>query len=169
MKIDFKKNKGSMSIEVLVATLIITMAVLSATAVANKSVSVSRQSTRCNQAAFLLEEGAEAVRLIRDNNWNMLSSSSAGTTYYLLFTNGSWSLVTDRNNATPIQNFTRSIEFYYVNRDISTNDIVSIGDTVPMGAYLDNGTRFVKVNLSWLEGGTTKSKDLSFYITNLFQ
>ena len=47
-----------MTIEVLVAVSIITVVILSSTAVAQKSIYVSRQSLHFSEANFLLEEGA---------------------------------------------------------------------------------------------------------------
>ncbi len=162
MKINIKNIKGSMSIEILVAVTIITMAILSAAAVANKSVSIARQSTHYSQASFLLEEGAEAVRSMRDDSWTNLSSATTGATYYLLFNNNSWSLTSDINLATATGVFTRSVVFSSVNRDSVTGDIVASGGS------LDSGTLLASINIEWPEGGVTKNKELSFYITDLF-
>ncbi len=158
-KFNRQKQKGGMMVEVLVAVAIITIAVLSATAVAQKSVTVSRQSTHNLQAAFLLEEGAEAVRVLRDDNWTNISSLVSGTTYYPTFSGGTWTLSTTANT---IDSFTRTVVLADVNRDGVSGDIVSSGGT------LDAGTKFVTVTVTWSEGTNNLSKTLSFYITNLF-
>lgn len=158
-KFNRQKQKGGMMVEVLVAVAIITIAVLSATAVAQKSVAVSHQSTHNLQAAFLLEEGAEAVRVVRDDNWTNISNLTSGTTYYPTFSGGTWTLSTTVNT---VDFFTRTVVFTDVNRDSTSGDIVSSGG-VP-----DAGTKFVTVTVAWMEGTNNLSKTLSFYITNLF-
>src|SRR3989344_1744694 len=81
-----KFTTGFMMVEVLIVSSIITVSILAAMAVSQKSIFVSRQAFHASQAAFLLEEGAEAVRILRDNAWTNISSLTAGTTYYPTFT-----------------------------------------------------------------------------------
>lgn len=145
-----------MIVEVLVAASIITVSILATMAVAQKSVYLSRQAFHTTQASFLLEEGAEAVRIIRDSGWSNISSLIVGTNYYLTFLAG--------NSTTPstVGIFTRTIVFANVNRDNNTKDIVSSGGT------LDDQTKLVTVTVSWPEGGVTITKTLQFYIMNIF-
>ena len=147
-----------MVIEVLIAVSIIAVSILAAMAVAQKSVQVSRQSFHATQASFLLEEGAEAVRILRDNAWTNISALSAGTNYYPVFSSGTWTL--SLSPAT-IGIFTRTINLANVNRDNSSKDISVSGSDDP-------GTKLVTVTVSWLEGGTTVTKTLQFYIMNIF-
>lgn len=148
-----------MTVEILVAISIITVSVLAAMAVAQKSVYVSRQAFHTEQAGFLLEEGAEAMRILRDNNWTNISSLTAGADYYLSFSGGTWIL-----SATPntVDIFTRTVSVSNVNRDNTTKDIISAGGT------LDDGTKLVTITVSWAEGGVIVTKTLQFYITNIF-
>ena len=146
-------------VEVLVAVSIMTASILATMAVAQKSIYVSREAFHETQAGFLLEEGAEAVRIIRDNNWTNISGLTANTNYYLAFSGGTWS---SSSTASTIDNiFTRTVSVASVNRDNTTKDISSTGTNDP-------GTKLVTVTVSWVEGGTTISKTLQFYITNLF-
>lgn len=162
MQKNIKKTKskysGFMIIEVIVATSIIVIFVLVAMSVASKSIRFSHQSLRNTQASFLIEEGAEAVRIVRDNAWANISGLNTNTTYYPTFTGGSWTLST-----TPVQidNFTRTVVLLDVNRDPGTGDIDVSGTN-------DNGTKFVTVNVSWVEGGETITRTLSFYILDIF-
>jgi type II secretory pathway pseudopilin PulG len=157
MKKNFK-NKGYMVVEILVAASIITVSVLAATAVAQKSIYVARQSFHATQAGFLLEEGAEAVRTLRDNSWTNISGLSVNTNYYPTFSGGTWTLSSTPN---AVDTFTRTVSIASVNRDNTTKDISSTGTD-------DLGTKLVTVTVSWKEGGTTVSKILQFYITNIF-
>ena len=145
-------------VEIVVAVAIITVSILAAMAVTQKSLSVSRRSFHSTQAAFLLEEGGEAVRILRDNNWSNISSLSVGANYYPTFSGGTWIL-----SATPntVGIFTRAISVASVNRDNATKDISSSGADDP-------GTKLATVSISWLEGGVTITKTLQFYIMDIF-
>lgn len=150
-------NLGFALVEVLVATAIITGSVIATINVAQKSIQISRLSLHQAQATLLLEEGAEAVRSIRDTSWTGISSLASGTSYYPTYT-GIWVL---SPTSSTIGSFTRTVTFTNVLRD-SNGDIVSSGGTA------DTGTRQVTVSVSWSELGTTQTKSLSFYIANIF-
>lgn len=147
-----------MAVEILVAISIITASVLAMMAVSQKSVFITRQSFHSTQAAFLLEEGAEAVRIFRDNAWSNISSLTPSTDYYPAFSGGTWVL-----NSTPntVGIFTRTVSVSNVNRDDTSKDIAEIGTN-------DADTKLVTITVSWPEGGVTISKTLQFYIMNIF-
>jgi Tfp pilus assembly protein PilV len=152
------KQSGFMMVEVVVVVSIITVSVLAFMAVAQKSIYLARQSTHTAQAGFLLEEGAEAVRILRDNAWSNISGLTVGTNYYPTFSGNSWTLSTTPNT---VGIFTRTVTVANVNRDNSTQDISSTGSDDP-------STKLVVVTVSWLEGGTTVVKTLSFYVMDIF-
>ncbi len=145
-------------VEVLVAAFIITISVLAAMAVTQKSITVSRQALQSTQAAFLLEEGVEAVRVLRDNAWSNISNLTEATDYYPLFSGGTWTL-----SSTPfsVGMFTRKVVVSDVNRDDTTGDISPSGTDDP-------GTKLVVVTVFWNEAGVMVSKTLSFYIMDIF-
>lgn len=157
---EFSKSQsaGFLVVEILVAISIVTAAILTAMSVSQKSITVSRQSVHTTQAAFLLEEGAEAVRVMRDNNWTNISGLTAGTTYYPTFTSGTWTLSTTPNS---LGIFTRTITMQSVTRDNTTKDISGSGT-------VDPDARLFTVTVSWSEGATTVTKSLQFYIINIF-
>ena len=131
---------GFMMVEVLVAASIITVSILAAMTVAQKAVFVSRQALHTTQAAFLLEEGAENARIARDN---------------------AWSNIVSLNFSEQVGIFTRTVIASNVNRDNTTKDISALGTD-------DLGTKLVTVTVSWVEGGVTITKNLQFYIMNIF-
>ncbi len=147
-----------MVVEILVAVSIITASVLAAMAVTQKSVYISRQALHATQAAFLLEEGAEAVRIYRDNAWVNISGLTVSTNYYPTFSGGTWILSSTPNT---VGIFTRTVSVASVNRDDTTKDISTTGTD-------DSGTKLATENVSWTEGGTTVTKTLQFYISNIF-
>lgn len=152
------KNKGFLMVEVVIATAIILISVLVAVNVASKSISSSKQAIHATEATFLLEEGAEAVRIARDNAWTNISGLNINTDYYPTFSGGTWTLSPAPNT---VGIFTRTVRIESVKRDASTNDISANGVDDP-------GTKLVTVNVSWSEGGVTISKTLSFYLSNIF-
>ena len=145
----------------LVAVAIITISILSAVLVARKAVLIANQTLHTTQATFLLEEGAEAVRSIRDNNWSSIAGLTPGTVYYLSFSSSSgWSLSTTSNT---VGLFTRKVVLANVSRDAST------GNISPTGTNTDsNNTKLVTITVSWVESGSTVTKTLQLYITNIF-
>ncbi|MDP3989533.1 MAG: hypothetical protein Q8P93_04860 [bacterium] len=76
-----KKNKGSLLIEVLVAVAVIGGSitfVLGASALILRLTSHTFQSV---QATYLVEEGVERMRAIRDTDWETFSAYDTGTEY----------------------------------------------------------------------------------------
>ena len=144
-------------LEVLVVAFIITVSILAALAVVQKSIYLARQSLHQSQASFLLEEGAEAVRITRDNAWSGVSALALSTDYYLSFSGGTWVLST---SSSQVDIFTRKIVFSSAYRD-GNQDLASSGT-------LDPQTRLVSVSVSWTEGGVTLSKTLQFYLADVF-
>ena len=151
-------KRGFLVVEVLVVASIITASVLAAMAVAQKSMYVSRQSFHATQASFLLEEGAEAVRILRDNAWSNISSLTAGTNYYPTFSGGTWTL---SQTANTVGIFTRTVSIAPVNRDNITKDISITGTDDPK-------TKLVTVTVFWTEGSATPTKTLKFYVMDIF-
>lgn len=151
-------RRGFMMVEILVAMSIVTVSILAAMAVTQKSISVSRQAVHSSQASFLLEEGAEIVRILRDNAWINISSLNIATNYYPTFSSPNWSLSTTPNT---VGIFTRTVVISLVNRDNTTKDISNSGTN-------DTGTKLVAVTVTWVENGATVSKTLKFYIIDIF-
>ncbi len=158
MKKNFTNKKGFMIVEILVAISIITVSILAAMSVVQKSISVARQSLHASQASFLLEEGAEVARILRDNAWTNISSLSVATNYYPTFSTPNWSLSTTPNT---VGIFTRIVTISNVNRDNTTKDISASGTDDPK-------TKLITITVSWSENGVSVSKTLSFYMMDIF-
>lgn len=113
------------------------------------------------QAAALAVETLEAVRSVRDKNWNNLSNLSPGGTYYLSFSDSAkdWTVV----NYDPgkIQGaFVRSFSVYSVSREAATGKIASSG-----GVY-DGDTLKIEASVGWNDRGRDKNIKLTTYLTN---
>jgi Tfp pilus assembly protein PilV len=156
-----KKNSRAFTIiEVVVVPAILLMIVLAIMNAFTAYVKSSKNSLDTVKASYLLDEGIEAVKTFRDVSW---SQKIAGNTVDVPF-RISWN--TDSFATTSAITlidgvFDRTITLSNVYRDDSTKDISSSGT-------IDDNTRKVTVNVSWSNGGSTTTKSLSAYVTNMF-
>lgn len=175
--INHNKNKrsklvsGFTLIEVLIACSIISISMFALMSTAQKGIVLSNQALKKSQVNLLLEEGVEAVKSIRDNNWDTnIKDLSLETPYHIFFNTNTKVWVLD-TSATSLVNsipsypidgvFDRTIIFYSVGRG-SDDDILAVGGT------LDEGTRKVIVTTTWVSSGILNSKSLTFYIADIF-
>lgn len=109
------------------------------------------------KANFLAEEGLEALRILRDEEWSAISSLS-GQTAYLSF-DGSWAAT-----ATPeyLDGFARSFSISPVMRN-GTDDIVESGGTD------DPYTKKATVQVAWSSRGATTTVSLSTYFADIHE
>ncbi len=156
-----RQNAGIVLVEVLIACAILSVITFGIFSAAQKGIILSELTLRQAQSSFLLEEGAEAVKVIRDVSWATISGLTPGTTYYLSYntSTNTWSL-----SITPssINSFTRTVVFSAVSRDETTHDIVTSGGAT------DAGTKKVTITVSWVSGSGNASKTISFYISDIF-
>ena len=155
------RNFGFTLIEVVLAASILTMFMLSSSMYYKKILDVSQDTTRHIQSGFLLEEGIEAVKLLRDTGWSAkIAPLSTTTTYYLYWTGTQWRSTTTKQVVENV--FTRSFTIADVKRDVS--------DNISAAGTLDAGTKKVVVGVTWLRKGgrATTTESAEAYIMNLF-
>jgi Tfp pilus assembly protein PilV len=154
-------NKGISIVEVVVATTIMLVAVVSIVSLFGGLTSLAVKNAPKVQAAMLLEEGVEALRIMRDAVWTAnINNLSNSTTYRLVWQNSRWQATT---TAIKIDSFfDRTFTFAAVNRDPTSYDIVTSGGT------LDTGTRLVTLNVAWFDGTATSTRTLQFNLYNSF-
>ncbi len=153
-----KKQNGFFLIEAVIASAIVATTLVMMLGAISNVVAISKYSLQKTQASYLLEEGVEVAKLLRNQSWANISGLTNGTTYYMSWSGSAWSYTTTApGTATGI--FTRSIVFSSVSRDGSDN-IVASGGTV------DAGTRLGTVTVSWSQNGTPRTDTLQFYITS---
>jgi type II secretory pathway pseudopilin PulG len=166
-----KFKKGFTIIEVIIACSIITITVFTLMSAASKGIELSGRSLRQTQANTLLEEGVEAVKTIRDDSWDTISALSLDAPYYLFYdiNTNKWSLSSSMD--TPISSiptypiddiFSRQVVFSEVYRN--NDDDIDEED----GSNLDDGIKKVTVTVSWHSSGSQVSKDLVFYLADIF-
>src|SRR3989344_6149323 len=151
------KKGGYGIIEVLIGAAVVSISFFSISAVFQRSLQINRENTRALQAAFLLEEGIEAMRTIRDRGWTAnIASIPVGATRFFYFDGDSWEVVT---STTVVDGITRSFSVANVYRD-GTNDISETGT-------LDPDTRKIIERVLWERNGSTTSRSLTSLITNI--
>ena len=163
----YKRNStlttaGFTIIEVLIACAIISVTTFALISASVRGIQLSDRALKQTQASILLEEGAEVVKVIRDNSWATVSGFTLDTNYYFTFDTGTntWSLGTTPTS-TIDSIFTRTVVFSSVERD-GSDDIVASGGTI------DPRTKKITVTVSWPQSGSTASKVLTFYISDIF-
>ncbi len=156
-KICFKNGSGF--VEIIVGLSII--AVVSFTVAKSYDYYLRFALSRQNdiQAAFLAEEGIEAVKFLRDISWTeKILPLSPNVSYGLLFDGATWQFTAAPS---PIYNI-----FYrtFVMEEVYRNSNDQISGT----GVLDSGTRKLIVNVSYRNIFGTTTKSISTYITNIF-
>ncbi len=111
------------------------------------------------KAALMSEEGIEVLKFLRDEQWSSVGSLSPSTDYYLQFDGADWNITTTPQFTDP--RFERKFTVENVNRDANGNIVLS-------GGTLDNGTKKIVMTVSWRTQEGTTTKDLSAYLTNIF-
>lgn len=159
-----REQSGFGMVELVIGSAVILSVTFGAITAISFYIKIGLAQTERVQAAYLLEEGLEAARFMRDNGFtDTITPLSTTTTYYLATTTAGWATST-----TPItvEGITRTIRFDQVWRRSSDSDIVpsTSSDTKAVDA---NGRRVV-VSVSWQSGSTTASSTAVTYITNLF-
>ena len=153
-------------IEVIVGAAIIAVGILGVIGTYYYFLQIMVHNTPNIQAAYLLEEGIESMRLLRDQSWNSnIASLTPGTQYRLVFsaTTSKWTTTTASVPLIDSQ-FDRVIMASSTYRNAG-HDIVAYGTS---GATLDASTTLITARVSWAQAGGTTTKMLSTYLTNIF-
>lgn len=161
MKFLNKKTLAGFSlIEIIIASSILLLTVVSIFSAFALALSTSSKNTAKVQAAFLLEEGHEALRNMRDFGFDAnIAPLTNGTNYRLVWENNRWQSTT--TNTFIDGKFDRFFSLSAVGRDADHN-IVSSGGTV------DANTKKVTVSVSWSNGQATTTKTMESYVSNIF-
>lgn len=156
----FKNKRGFGLVEVIVAISIILLVLSSIYGVHVFYIKTVFSNINKVRATFLLEEGVEAIKLIRDQNWENIADLSVDEDHFLAF-NGNFWQVTDANVFIDAL-FERKFSLERVRRESS-------GVISSSGASYDEDTRKVNVTVSWFDGTATSSRSISTYITNFLE
>jgi prepilin-type N-terminal cleavage/methylation domain-containing protein len=153
------RNRGFTLLEIIVGATIISGSLLGIIHIFGGLAQISSRYPAMVKAAFLLEETAEAARVLRDSHWSNLAEWPPGETYHLVWTGSLWA-----TSSAPVllEGFARTLTVSEAYRDLNY-DLVAAG-----AGSADSETRFITARVAWSSGGATSTKELSFYLTNLF-
>lgn len=160
-----KNTKGIGLVEILIVTAVLGVGFLAVISFLIYSRGVTFQVARTTEATTIAEEGIEAVRSMRDEDWgNNIVPLISGNTYYPVVSgvnpDDKWTLTTAPQPL--IDNlYTRTVVVENVGRD-GSDDIDPSG-----GGNPDSNTKKVTVTVTWTENGRNKQVQLVAYITNL--
>jgi hypothetical protein len=152
-------QKGIGLIEVIIAAAIITTGLVALIQCYNIYLTYAFANNGNVQAAYLLEEGVEAMTLMRDKGWtNNFAKLSTTTVYHLRFATSTWATTTSPQYIDSF--FLRTVELDDVFRDAN-------GQMVTAGGTFDTNSRKVTVTVNYFQGHATTTKSLVTYLTNL--
>lgn len=151
-------HRGISLVEVVISTAIILFFLTALIGVHNIYLRIGLTNSSAIKAAFLAEEGVEAVRFLRDASWeDNIEVLDLDTDYFLAFSSNAWALTTD--NVYIDDTLERVIQFDPVYRDAE-------GHIVTSGGSLDEGILLVRVLVSWAGDSATTTRSVSTYLTN---
>lgn len=155
-------ERGFNLVEIVVATGIISLSLVSVIAIAGRSIALSHRALNTYGAAVALSEAAEAVRSVRDNDWADIAALTPGATYFPLYdlSTNTWSLSTDPDDGA-VGIYTRMVAMSDVSR--------SVTDDIDVAGTDDPGTKRFVATIFWREGtGATVTKTMTFYLSDIF-
>jgi prepilin-type N-terminal cleavage/methylation domain-containing protein len=161
-----KAKRGFTLLEVVIASSIMTTGLLAILNAYSFFIRAEKSNIQRVKSIYLLGEGIEASRFLRDKGWTAnISSLSTTTSYYLYFStstgSGTWQTTTTAQLYDGI--FSRTAVFGEVYRNNSTNNI----STTSSGSTIDKNTRKITIQVSWSDSIGSTTKSLSAYLTNL--
>lgn len=159
MKAPLKNTQSGIGlVEVVVSAAILLVFVGAISSAYLSFLKTSSDGAENLKSYYLLEEGIEAVKTLRDTSWtNNIATLATSTDYYLEWTGVQWATTT-----TEI-----AIDQYY--RSFSLEDVFRDGnDDIAESGTLDLNTKKLIVDIEWNKRGATSTDSIETYITNIF-
>lgn len=155
-----KNESGLGLVEVLIGASIIVVGILAILVTHSTYVKYALSHDEEVQSTYLLEEGIEAMTLLRDTSWsaNIVPISTSATTS-LYFNGTAWTMSSTTNEYID-GIFTRNVRVYAVNRDVN-GKIADVGTNDP-------DTRKIVVTLTYPERTGTTTESITKYLVNMY-
>lgn len=150
-------TRGIALVELIVGIALVSVIMLAIVGLAARNIRLSQIVLENVQADFLVEEGIEAIKLMRNDAWTNLTALAYDQEYGLAYVGTSWTATTASDTT---DGFTRTFVLSEVTRDIN-DDIADTGT-------IDTQTLLVNVDVAWASATGERSRALSFYITDFF-
>lgn len=156
-----KYSKGMGLLEIVIGTSIISISMIGLIFTFNFFIRAGFENTEKIQAIYLLEEGIEVFRFMRDNSWSANTASlSKDIPYYLVLVGLEWQATTTISFIDNI--FDRTILISDVHRRDSDSDIIA--STTPDSKTIDTNTVKITTKVVWDD----KEIEAITYLTNIF-
>lgn len=156
---NINRKKGVSLIEAVIGItilLIFVVGIASGAIVYLKLMEINGQKSK---AALLLEEGFEAMRVMRDTSWTSnVETLTPGDPYWIIFESGTYKATT---TVTYIDGINRYVVLEEVNRD--SNDDISATGT------LDSGMRKILMTVEWSADNATTTVVAEGYLRNQYE
>ena len=153
------KTSGASLVEVVIASSIISLTLVTLVTVYSLVARYSLNNVRNLKATALVEEEAEVLGFLRDSGWTQNIASLSNNTTYRLYWNGTaWVVST---TAPLLENrYDVTFQLSPVYRNASFNVVTS-------GGTLDTGSRKAVLTVSWRESRATTTKTAEVYLFNI--
>jgi len=153
------RTRGFGLVEIVVSVAVLLVIFLSAYSVIISSLAYQADGANRVRAELLLEEGHEAMRLVRDTDWTLLSSLSVGQDYWLRFENGTWSSIASEE----------PLVFGMYDRTVRTDDLYrdGSGNVTESGTVPDQNIKKVTVSVRWENPRGEQSVTRSTYVAKI--
>lgn len=158
---DSHRVGGFSLVEVVIGTALILLSLVGLIGAYSFYLKAGLKSTDTLKAAFLLQEGVEAVMLMRDDAWSNLSSLTPGVSYYLSWSGATWVATTTEALIDGV--FRQTVTLDTVYRRVLDKDIVA--STSLDSKAIDPDTKQVTVRVT----ADGVDRFLTTYLTNLFE
>lgn len=155
---NFKKNTGFGLIEVVIGIAIISVSLFAIMSAARGAIDLNRRTISDIKSKFVLDEGSEVLRFMRDNAWSNIGGLSTSTVYYLATTTTGWIATTSP------QMFDGTFLRIFKIEDVSRGPDGKISEN---GSY-DSGTKKITISVSFKDRFSTTTKQTIFYLTDIF-
>jgi type II secretory pathway pseudopilin PulG len=152
------KTHGISLIEVVIGVSIAGLILIFSTQAIILFVNTNRTVGEKTKAVYLLEDGLEHVRYLRDGSWSTISSLSISTNYFLALSGSSMSITTATQT---IDGYTRSFRIQNVYRN-GSDDVVA---STTSGATADSSAKYITMNVTW--GNPTTTLTLTEILTEI--
>ncbi len=156
--IPYSAQKGFGMIEMIIGAAILSVSLLGISTFFQSALKTSSATQLSIKGDYLLEEGIEAVKLLRDAGYaNNLSMLSTSIPHYFVWNGSSWATTTANVFIDGL--FERSFTITNVTRD--ANDDIAAGTNDP-------DTKLITVSVAWNAQNATTTRTIATYITDLF-
>lgn len=162
------RSRGFTLVEAVVAISIFVIGVVGMVQIVLVARATSDQGASLVTAGGHLKEGMDAVRIIRDDDWDAIATDG---TYGLSSQPGTAPPWTLQAGSETVGTFTRQVVISSVRRDDTDgNGQLSAGDRICQGAtcgsFDDPDTKKITVTVTWQQGNQDKSRSVFGYLTN---